>query len=593
MRLHHNTNSQRQHTWLTSKVSVPQAQADRTFDCHDQIPADMTIAQLGRGSQKLVINLAGGPGSCAFDLDHIGADGVRTRLSTHPGGYLMASLNRLNDNSLVACATRIESEATGDGVVHEILTTDIECAIATAGEWTAMTPIKVGDSQRAYWLDSISQKIDTTDEFIVRYMGDSTFSFVNLFNEGRPASDGRYQTVVHLGSHELHVGMTTKSGQYANVPKPDGVLKSWTPSDDEIAQLVSAGLFDEDDFSDGPCPLPQGCPIDNEEGSDNSSEDSGFASMPTAGSGRASGTSGGSVGDAVSICEGALECIDNGIAGEVETGVEVQSPELSASCRLWDGDLKGQFDFSLTGSLEVNGCPTCSGTATLAAKASAKGSLCGQADFTAELKGLLQKKRQHCIGCADQNHKMCLPEFCDEDIASGSGHVEVSQFMGFKPKSVKAGPVSATFKCGATVSGTLAGDGTARDYRLEGCKDCYQCESLDATANATVAASVKCALDLKVKRLGSVQVGCSDCGGLSMSIDYEVDRANGPDCDTKNCQKATASAEAYAQTECVSVGYGWFSIGVQCRIDGEASVGVDTCGAPENKATWSASCSRC
>ena len=91
------------------KVSVPQAQADRTFDCHDQIPADMTIAQLGRGSQKLVINLAGGPGSCAFDLDHIGADGVRTRLSTHPGGYLMASLNRLNDNSLVACATRIET----------------------------------------------------------------------------------------------------------------------------------------------------------------------------------------------------------------------------------------------------------------------------------------------------------------------------------------------------------------------------------------------------------------------------------------------------------------------------------------------------
>ena len=138
-----------------------------------------------------------------------------------------------------------------------------------------------------------------------------------------------------------------------------------------------------------PCPLPQGCPIDNEEGNDNSSEDSGFASMPTAGSGRASGTSGGSVGDAASICEGALECIDNGIAGEVETGVEVQSPELSASCRLWDGDLKGQFDFSLTGSLEVNGCPLALGQPPSPPKL-AKGSP-GQADFTAELKGLLQK----------------------------------------------------------------------------------------------------------------------------------------------------------------------------------------------------------
>ena len=184
--------------------------------------------------------------------------------------------------------------------------------------------------------------------------------------------------------------------------------------------------------------------------------------------------------------------------------------------------------------------------------------------------------------CAYQNFamRMCL----------GSGHVRSRNLWASNQSPSRQGRLSDLH---GSVSGTLAGDGTARDYRLEGCKDCYQCESLDATANATVAASVKCALVLKVKRLGSVQVGCSDCGGLSMSIDYEVDRANGPDCDTKNCQKATASAEAYAQTECVSVGYGWFSIGVQCRIDGEASVGVDTCGAPENKATWSASCSRC
>ena len=68
----------------------------------------------------------------------------------------------------MARATRIESEATGDGVVHEILKTDIECAIATAGEWTAMIPIKAGDSERAYWLDSISQKVGKADEFIVR-----------------------------------------------------------------------------------------------------------------------------------------------------------------------------------------------------------------------------------------------------------------------------------------------------------------------------------------------------------------------------------------------------------------------------------------
>jgi len=563
---------------------------NRTFTCQDELPEDMVVARGGPGGGRLVINRQSDPGECSFSLEHIAPGGARTTLSSSPGGYLLAALLVLNDGVKVACATRMSTSSTGAFGERRIDRADLQCAFEDETGWGLMAPLVTGGANRAIWLDDISQHANG-DSFYISYVADSTFNFLNMVNRDRPLVDGRYKIEVSLSSGDFATGIGSKLGHVAKVPKPEGVLGNWDPTQEEIDALIAQGWFKAEDFEAGECPLPEGCSPEGRLSRPGGSNRSSSGSLGPNGS-----SSGGSSGglSAGLICEDGEECIDSGVGGSFTFGEKYESPEIEVSCGLIDGDLKGSFEVELKGEVTMEACPVCAGSVEVGLDGKASGSICGKYDLEANFDGTLKKKKQHCLDCVDENHKICAPEYCTEDTVDGHADLEISQEFGFKAKKLSAGPVSARFTCAATLTGKLTGDMDGSDYSIEGCTACKQCTEQNATVEATLEANISCGVKVKVKRLGSLDLGCSNCGNANLTVTVSNEDAKGPDCEEeKTCRSAKAEVGASAETGCHTIGVGWFSVGFECGIGGEASIEVNTCEETPPQVSWDAWCQRC
>ncbi len=236
----------------------------RVFDC---IPE-------GVGDRLGLTDLTGGPvgeiairphdrAECQY---HVYADvgGQEVRLSAVPSGYLFAQGHQVSDLAIV-CVNDIQHSRAPNGR-RTIDAVRIACAVATDGVFTALADVVAPatepptDRRRpsaeggfAPWIRVIEAD---AEGWAMSYIRDSTFQFMNLSDNGRPAEDGVFRVEIRSSSPQsgIVVGATDKITSITN-PASGAPAEPWVPSDEERLQLEGVVSFD-----DGPCPT--GCPVE-------------------------------------------------------------------------------------------------------------------------------------------------------------------------------------------------------------------------------------------------------------------------------------------------------------------------------------------
>ena len=198
---------------------------------------------------ELEIGDAAGPGTvvvrpaadaCDYDLFYIDALG-ETQLNTSAAGFLTASAAQSEAGELVVCATRIDHHVDPSAVLgpnddealalHAMDQVALECSRRDSfGLWSGPELIVSPGDAWAAWLQEV--RVDDQGAVHVDYTRDSTFQFLNLTNNGRPAEDGVYSAV--LTNDGLGVANTETVREDVH---DGGEIERWEPTDEEQAAL--------------------------------------------------------------------------------------------------------------------------------------------------------------------------------------------------------------------------------------------------------------------------------------------------------------------------------------------------------------------
>lgn len=194
----------------------PDAQATRAaaqavttsheFTCDTTaVTADTVLRELGGGAGALVLRPTGDP--CRYHLLHRAGDGQDRVLSHEPGMYFVTAVltGASSDGpSIVVCATDLahnpsDAASTSDNRVQRVIAgATLSCAAQSAGQWSATRTLVDGGDAFAAWAYDVEAA--PSGGFVVRWVRDSTFQYLNLANTGRPTTDGVYETTFELGA---------------------------------------------------------------------------------------------------------------------------------------------------------------------------------------------------------------------------------------------------------------------------------------------------------------------------------------------------------------------------------------------------------
>jgi len=224
---------------------------DRGFVCHDDgVGSELTIAEVdGAVGDRLVIVSTG---DCFFDLVYRTGSGDLP-LSAAPGGYILAVAERFTESDVTLICASDVAHIPGTNEANERLVQSvvIRCwARSGVAPFVALPDAVVpegaedGDSSGyAAWIDDLTVEDGT---YRLGWIRDFSFQFLNMSDSGRPATDGRYKTILSFDGQNLTSGESIlESESVLGAPPASG---EWIPSPEEKA--MADGLFN---ITDGDC----------------------------------------------------------------------------------------------------------------------------------------------------------------------------------------------------------------------------------------------------------------------------------------------------------------------------------------------------
>jgi len=327
------------------------------FTCLANAVSDsLTVANLeGAANEALIIRPNGAP--CQFDLLHR-TDTTETLLSDAPGGYLLAVALRSPSGVRVACASDVDHRATADSGQRHIEAVPIRCWAGT-DSFTASVVAVAPDSAWAAWPRELKVHPTLSGVWVLTWARDFSFQFFNMSDQGRPATDGVYETLLTWDGATLSAGATNQLSATSN-PFEGGEMVDWVPTEAEVAALGDLLPSGEGTCLDG-CVVDDGlvsCIDWTQNGSETDVDCGGLGCLPCAdGQFCVEASDCTSLSCVGGFCEAAT-CTDAHRDG-AETGVDCGGPEC-APCEEGEG-CRGPLDC-------VDGCcvaglcvtPTCS-----------------------------------------------------------------------------------------------------------------------------------------------------------------------------------------------------------------------------------------
>jgi hypothetical protein len=291
------------------------------------------------------------------------------------------------------------------------------------------------------------------------------------------------------------------------------------------------------------------------------------------------GTDGGSDAGMDAGCEDCDDIVIPGIpitlSGEIPFG-QVKCPGIG-------GTAGGNFSVEIEGTHKPLQCPECQSSTQITGSVSVATNLCNQVSFDTTASGNYGIEKKHCKDCNEETCEYeCSDGYCKTEAGGGKLGIGVTKFFGVKSKG-DVGIASLDFQCGATVNFNLHGGGGGKvvsdhGYEAECDGQCEEC--VEKTAGMTVGGSANAVCQLIVEA-GPFEerIGCGNCGTLSVSAGFEHLKKSG-ECGYEQCLSGVFTGALDLDSDCQTIGWGWFSVDVRCKFHLGGTCRVGNCNIP-------------
>ena len=129
-----------------------------------------------------------------------------------PGMVALAGGENVGTSLVVCLSNERHSQSPGSTSVLQRYSdgVQLECAVRAGSTWSTTSAVVPASADYAAWLVAIQPDATATDRLTVRWFRGSYFQFLHMVQEGRPATDGIYDTELTVTNGKLVVGATTK-----------------------------------------------------------------------------------------------------------------------------------------------------------------------------------------------------------------------------------------------------------------------------------------------------------------------------------------------------------------------------------------------
>ncbi len=210
-----------------------------------QVHKGFTCAPAGVGSEMKVADVEGAPGEellikpagtdCRFHLVYR-AGNQESAVSTEAGGYLVAVAKRFADGVRVLCASEVAHHAGGTGALREVDSVPVRCWASASTSFSVSTLAVPPATDWAAWVRELKPHPTRTNAYVLEWAHDFTFQFFNMSDNGRPSTDGLYETVLVWSGTSLTPEPAAKTSARLN-PYDGQVTQSWTPTPEEVSEF--------------------------------------------------------------------------------------------------------------------------------------------------------------------------------------------------------------------------------------------------------------------------------------------------------------------------------------------------------------------
>jgi hypothetical protein len=217
--------------------SEPPLEVVREFTCRpENVPTETIFEDVeGTANEHLAIVPQGD--LCNYQLVYK-IDAQTSTLSTEPSGYVLGAATRFSDGARVVCSSALEHHEFGaQGRFRQIDRVPIRCWASSTTTFGAPLVAVAGSPDYAAWVRKLSPHPTRSGAYVLEWSHDFSFQFFNMSDNGRPATDGVYETVLTFDGTTLAAEPAVKTSDRTN-PMAGGTYEPFTPSDEEKAVLL-------------------------------------------------------------------------------------------------------------------------------------------------------------------------------------------------------------------------------------------------------------------------------------------------------------------------------------------------------------------
>lgn len=229
----------------------------RSFICDPAaMGAQQDIADVAGGDAKEKVFIRPANDKCHFHLFYKNASGQETPITRRSGGYILAQAIALDDGTRVICASDTIHTGAPDGQPNERLSQQvpIRCWAGTGRRFVSGDPVVPGHPEYAAWIKGLEPHPTKPETYLVTWIRDFSFQFLNMSDAGRPPTDGTYGTTFSVKNKKLVIGNTTKLADTTMQGSGTVTVTTGELSEEEIAALLNLSTEPEPATAAAPAP---------------------------------------------------------------------------------------------------------------------------------------------------------------------------------------------------------------------------------------------------------------------------------------------------------------------------------------------------
>ena len=209
---------------------------DRHVSCDlSAVGSSLVVAPVdGDAGEQVVITPSGA--GCSFNLSYQDALGARTPLSAEASGWLVTVASKFPDGTRVVCGSEARSHVVSGSTTDLIIdTVPIRCWASASTLFTATVEVVAPSSQAAAWARELKPHPTQAGAYVLVWSRDFSFQFFNMSDNGRPSTDGVFESVLLWNGTTLVAQPAMLKSAITN--PYSGKTQPYTPTDDEVARF--------------------------------------------------------------------------------------------------------------------------------------------------------------------------------------------------------------------------------------------------------------------------------------------------------------------------------------------------------------------